>query len=64
MLGQERGSSVAREMTTNKMGTKYAQKRAYDLQATWVIAISGLYFDMLSVGVCAARHSQTSARLV
>ena len=33
-------------------------------QATWVIAVLGLFFDMLCIGVCATRHWSTSGRLV
>ena len=37
-----------------------------DLQATytWVIDVLGLFFDMLSMGVCATRHWQTPSWLV
>ena len=35
-----------------------------DSQATWVIDELGLFFDMLSMCVCTAKHWQTSGRLV
>ena len=35
-----------------------------DLQATWVIGVLGLFFDMLSLGASTTRHWQTSGRLV
>ena len=39
-------------------------ERSFDPQATWVIDVLGLFFDMSSTGVCTARHWQTSGRLV
>ena len=30
-------------------------ERSFDLQATWVIDMLGLAFDMLSMGVCATK---------
>ena len=35
-----------------------------DSQGTWVVAVLGVFLDMLSRGVCTARHWQTSGRLV
>ena len=39
-------------------------ERSFDSQATWVIDVLGLFFDMLSMGVCINRHWQTSGQLV
>ena len=40
-------------------------ERSFDLQATRVIGILGLFFDMFStMGVCTTRHCQTSGRPV
>ena len=39
-------------------------ERSFDSQATWVIDMLGLFFDMLSMDVCTIRHRQTSGRLV
>ena len=36
----------------------------FDSQATWVIDVLDLFFDMLSIGVCTSWHWQTSGRLV
>ena len=36
-------------------------ERSFDSQATCVIDAFGLFFDLLSMGVCTARHWQTSA---
>ena len=33
-----------------------ATERSFDLQAKWVIGVLGLFFDMLSMGVCTTRH--------
>ena len=41
-----------------------ANERSLDLQATWVLAVTGLFFDMLSIDVRTTRHWQTSGRLV
>ena len=37
---------------------------AFNLQATWVIDVLALFFDMLSMGVCITGHYQTSNRPV
>ena len=39
-------------------------ERSFGSQATWVIYVSFLFFDMLSMGVCTTRHWHTSGRLV
>ena len=39
-------------------------ERNFDLQATWVIDVLGLVFDMLCLGVCTTRHGQASGRMV
>ena len=39
-------------------------ERDFDSQATWVIAVVGLYCDMLSTGFCTTKHWQTTGRLV
>ena len=39
-------------------------KRTFDSQATCVIDVLGLYFEMLSMGMCTTRHWQISGRLV
>ena len=39
------------------------ERRSLRSQATWVIDVLGLFFDMLPVGVCTARHWQTSDRM-
>ena len=39
-----------------------ATERRFDSQATWVIDMLGLFFDMQSMGVCTSRHWQTSGR--
>ena len=39
-------------------------ERGFDSQATWVLGVLGVFFDMLSMGVCTTRHCQTSGRLV
>ena len=39
-------------------------ERDFDSQATCVIAVVGLYCDMLSTGVCTTKHWQTTGRLV
>ena len=41
-----------------------AHKTCFDSQATRVIDVLGLFFDMLSIGVCTTRHWPTSGRLV
>ena len=38
--------------------------RSFDVQAIWVFEVLGLFFDMLSMGVCATRHWQMSGRLL
>ena len=38
--------------------------RSFDLQATWLIDVLGLFLDMLSMDVCTTRQWQTSGRLV
>ena len=37
---------------------------SFDSQATWVIDVLGLLFEMLFKGVCTTRHWQTFSRLV
>ena len=37
---------------------------SFNLQVTWVIAMLGLFFDMLSMGICTTRHWQMFGRLV
>ena len=39
-------------------------ERSFDSQATWVIDLLGLSFDMLSIGVWTTRYWQTFGRLV
>ena len=39
-------------------------ERSFDSQVTWVIDVLGLFFDILSVGVCTTRYWQTSGGLV
>ena len=39
-------------------------ERSFDSQATWVIDVLGLFFDMLSMVVLKTRHWQMSGRLV
>ena len=39
-------------------------ERSFDSEDTWLIDVSGLFFDILSMDVCKARHGQTSGRLV
>ena len=39
-------------------------ERSFDSQATWVIDVLYLLFDMLSMGVCTTMHWQLSSRLV
>ena len=39
-------------------------ERNFDLQATWVIDVPGLFFDMFSMGVCTTRHWEVSGRPV
>ena len=39
-------------------------ERSFDSQATWVIDVLGLLFEMLFKGVCTTRHWQTFSRLV
>ena len=39
-------------------------ERSFGSQATWFIDVLGLFFDMLTMGVCTAGHWQTSGRLV
>ena len=39
-------------------------ERSFDSQATWIINVLGLFFDMLPIGVCTTGHLQTSGRLV
>ena len=39
-------------------------ERSIGPQATWVIDVFGLFFDMLSTGVCTTGHRQTSGCLV
>ena len=39
-------------------------ERNFDSQATWVIDVFCIIFDVLSMGVCTTRHSLTSGRLV
>ena len=39
-------------------------ERSFDSQATLVIDVLGLFFDMLSMTVCINKHWQTSGRLV
>ena len=36
----------------------------FDSKTAWIIDVFGLFFDMLSMGVCTTRHWQTSGRLV
>ena len=38
--------------------------RSFDSQATWVFAMLGLSFEMVSMGVCTTSHWQTFGRLV
>ena len=37
---------------------------SFDSNATWVIDVFGLFFGMISMGVCTIRHCQTSGQLV
>ena len=39
-------------------------ERSVDSQVRGVIGVLGLFFDMLSMGVCTTKHCQTSGRLV
>ena len=39
-------------------------QRCIESQATWVIDVLGLFFDILSRGACTIRNWQTSGRLV
>ena len=39
-------------------------EHSFDSQATWIIDVLGLFFDMLPIGVCTTGHLQTSGRLV
>ena len=39
-------------------------KRRFDSQATWVINVLGLFYDMLFMVVCTSRHSHMPGRLV
>ena len=41
-----------------------SQLNVFSSQATWVIDVLGLCFDMLSMGVLKNRHWHTSGRLV
>ena len=41
-----------------------ATESSFDWQATGIIAMLGLFLDMLSMVVCTTRHWQTSGRLV
>ena len=38
-------------------------ERSSDSQATWVIGVFGIFFDMISMVVSITRHRQTSCRL-
>ena len=60
-------------MTARPIATQFAghgclhdltTERSFDIQATWVINVLDLFFDILSMGVCTARHWQTSSRQV
>ena len=60
-------------MTARPIATQFAghgcmndltTKRSFDMQATCVIDVLDLFFGMLSMGVCIARHWQTSGRQV
>ena len=41
-----------------------ATKRSFDLQATWVVDVFYLFFDMSPIGVCTIEHWHVSGRLV
>ena len=39
-------------------------EHSFDWQASWIIVVLGLFYDMSSMNVCTIRHWQTSSRLV
>ena len=39
-------------------------ERSFDSQATWVIDVLGIYFDISSIVMSTTRHWKTSGRLV
>ena len=41
-----------------------ATERNFDWKATWVIALHGLFFAMMSMDFWTTRHWQTSGRLM
>ena len=43
---------------------KLTTEFSFDLQATWVIDVLGLFYDMLSMDICTTMYWEMSGRLV
>ena len=68
MLGQPEQYTTIRLFATQFPGYGYIDdlttERSFDLQATGVIDVLGLFFDMISMGVYTTRHWPMAGRLV
>ena len=58
------GRPIAIQFPGNGCMDDLTTESSFHSQATWVINVLGLFFDILPIGVCTTEHWQTSGRLV